>query len=119
MNINWYPGHMKKAKKMIIDNLKLVDVVVEILDARIPFSSRNPDFKELFKDKRQVIVLNKFDLSDPQITNLWKKHYLSDDCEIISVNSKTGSGFKDFINATNKVMADKFEIGRASCRERV
>lgn len=109
MNINWYPGHMKKAKKMIIDNLKLVDVVVEILDARIPFSSRNPDFKELFKDKRQVIVLNKFDLSDPQITNLWKKHYLSDDCEIISVNSKTGSGFKDFINATNKVMADKFE----------
>ena len=112
MNINWYPGHMVKAKRMITENLKLVDLVVEILDARLPYSSRNPDFEKLFNNKKKVIVLNKYDLADPSVTTQWQKYYESSDIEVITVNSKTGSGNKDFINAINKVMADKFERDR-------
>jgi len=112
MNINWYPGHMVKAKRMITENLKLVDLIVEILDARLPYSSRNPDFEKLFSNKKKVIVLNKYDLADPSITTQWKKYYEDSDSEIITFNSKTGAGTKDFISAINKVMADKFERDR-------
>ena len=68
MNINWYPGHMAKTKKQIIEDLKLIDVVVEILDARIPRSSRNPDLQEWTKNKKKIIVLNKSDLADEKQT---------------------------------------------------
>ena len=70
-NINWYPGHMLKTKKQIIEDLKLIDVVVEILDARIPKSSRNPDIQEWTKNKKKVIVLNKADLADEKENNKW------------------------------------------------
>ena len=112
MNINWYPGHMVKAKRMITENLKLVDLIVEILDARLPYSSRNPDFEKLFSNKKKVIVLNKYDLADTSVTTQWKKYYEDSDSEIITFNSKTGAGTKDFISAINKVMADKFERDR-------
>ena len=68
MSINWYPGHMKKTKDLIEANLKLVDVVIELLDARIPISSRNPQFDQLVKGKKRVVALNKYDLADPQRT---------------------------------------------------
>ena len=70
-NINWYPGHMLKTKKQIIEDLKLIDVVVEILDSRIPVSSRNPDIEEITKNKRKIIVLNKMDLADSKQNNIW------------------------------------------------
>ena len=71
MSINWYPGHMKKTKDLIEANLKLVDVVIELLDARIPISSRNPQFDQLVKGKKRVVALNKYDLADPQRTKKW------------------------------------------------
>lgn len=70
-NINWYPGHMAKAIRKMREDLKIINIVIEIIDARIPISSRNPDFDELFKDKIRVIILNKSDLADPQITKQW------------------------------------------------
>jgi len=112
MNINWYPGHMAKAKRMINENLKLIDLVVEILDARIPYSSRNPDFKELFKNKMQLVVLNKSDLADPLITKKWQDYYLSKDTSIVILNSKSGAGFKEFLNSVNRIMENKFEKDR-------
>ena len=74
-NINWFPGHMVKAKKEIQENLKLVDVVIEIVAARIPMSSRNPDFEVLVANKPRVIGLNKFDLADSKINKLWVEYY--------------------------------------------
>ncbi|MDO4564589.1 MAG: ribosome biogenesis GTPase YlqF [Clostridia bacterium] len=71
MQINWYPGHMAKARRMLIENLKLIDVVVEIADARVPRASRNPDFDELFAQKKRVVLLNKSDLADPKLTKRW------------------------------------------------
>ena len=71
-SINWYPGHMAKAKRMMQDNIKLIDVVVEILDARIPASSKNPDIDELAKGKYRVLLLNKSDMADPEKTAVWQ-----------------------------------------------
>ena len=73
MNIQWYPGHMTKTVRMMKENISLVDVVIELLDARIPYSSKNPDIDELAKNKRRIIVMNKSDLADPVKTAVWKK----------------------------------------------
>ena len=74
-SINWYPGHMAKTKKQIIEDLKLIDIVVEILDARIPLASQNPDVKEYTKGKRKIMVLNKSDLADEKETKKWIKYF--------------------------------------------
>ena len=71
-NINWYPGHMAKAKRLIEDDLKLIDVVIEVIDARIPISSRNPDLNKMVKNKKKIIILNKSDLADDTQTKKWK-----------------------------------------------
>ena len=73
--LNWYPGHMAKTKKQIIEDLKLIDIVVEILDARIPLASQNPDVKEYTKGKRKIMVLNKSDLADEKETKKWIKYF--------------------------------------------
>jgi len=99
MHINWYPGHMKKTKDLIKTNLKLVDVVVELLDARIPLSSRNPAFDELVGQKPRVVALNKFDLADPSITKAWIEDYKSKGVTAIPVNALTGAGMKDLLAA--------------------
>ena len=75
MNIQWYPGHMTKTVRMMKENISLVDVVIELLDARIPYSSKNPDIDELAKNKRRIIVMNKSDLADPAKTAVWKKYF--------------------------------------------
>lgn len=75
MLIQWYPGHMAKARRMLVENLKLIDVVVEIVDARAPFATRNPDFDDLFTGKERVVVLNKSDLASPETTKRWVEHY--------------------------------------------
>ena len=86
-NINWYPGHMAKAKKMMQENIKLIDVVIEILDARIPFSSKNPDIDEMAKGKSRVLLLNKADMADPRKTELWKKYYEDKGFYVNAINS--------------------------------
>ena len=75
INLNWYPGHMAKAKKQIIEELKLVDIVIEILDSRIPISSQNPDIGEIIKNKDKIIVLNKYDLSDKEENKKWIEYF--------------------------------------------
>lgn len=87
MNINWYPGHMAKAKRLMNDSLKLVDMVIELLDARIPASSTNPDFQKMFENKIRFIVLNKSDYADPEKTKVWVKHYEAQGIKAIPINT--------------------------------
>ena len=77
MHFQWYPGHMTKARRMMQEDIKLIDVVVELVDARIPLSSKNPDIDDLAKNKSRVILLNKYDLADPNYTEAWKKYFES------------------------------------------
>ena len=109
MNINWYPGHMAKTKRLLIENLKLVDIVIELLDARVPYSSQNPDFRQLFNNKKRVKVFNKFDLADESISIKWKKYYEMQGIPCIFINSRTGSGFKQLLNEIEIQLKDKFE----------
>ena len=76
MHINWYPGHMKKTKELIVENLKVVDLIIEILDARIPISSKNPDIEKLANNKKRIVVLNKVDLIDDKDLKKWEEYFL-------------------------------------------
>lgn len=87
MNINWYPGHMKKTKDLLQENLKLVNIVIEVIDARIPISSKNPDFDNLFRDKKRLIVLNKYDLADPNLNKAWEEYYKKKGWSVVLYNS--------------------------------
>lgn len=98
MHINWYPGHMKKTKELLQSNMKLVDVVVEVVDSRIPFSSKNPDIDTLARGKSRVIILNKEDLADSAITNKWMNYYQNLGYTAISMNVISGGGL-DKLNA--------------------
>ncbi|TZE83370.1 ribosome biogenesis GTPase YlqF [Calorimonas adulescens] len=104
MVINWYPGHMAKAKRQITEQLKLIDVVIEVLDARIPYSSRNPDISSFVKDKHHIIVLNKADLADCTITDEWEKMYKDKyGIEAVSVNAVNGDGIKGLLQYLREV----------------
>lgn len=109
MNINWYPGHMAKTRRLLTENLKLVDVVIELLDARVPFSSQNPDFDTIFNNKKRVKVFNKYDLSDPEISNQWKSYFEKRGIPCIFINSKNGSGFKLLMAEIENQLIEKFE----------
>jgi len=120
MNINWYPGHMAKTRKQIIEDLKLIDIVVEILDARIPKSSSNPDVKEYTKDKKKVIVLNKSDLAEPRENEKWIKYFKENGISAIIAESNSGKGINDVIKEIEKIykerqeeLAKKGRIGRS------
>lgn len=109
MNIQWYPGHMTKAKRKIQEDLKLVDVVVELLDARIPMSSRNPDVDEIVGNKPRIIVLNKSDLADENANKLWIKHYSDSNTKVILANSIKGTGLKEVTGAAKLLMKEKID----------
>lgn len=102
-NINWYPGHMAKTKRQIIEDLKLIDVVIEILDARIPISSRNPDIGEYTKNKKKLIILNKYDLADENQNRKWIEYFKANGIEAVLVNSNTGEGINKAIEKIEKV----------------
>lgn len=95
MNIQWFPGHMVKAKRMVQENLKLVDVVIELADARLPESSRNPDLLEIIGSKPCMLVLNKQDLADGEATKQWRQFYHNNGLEVVPANSLTGQGFRE------------------------
>ncbi len=109
MSINWYPGHMKKTKDLIEANLKLVDVVIELLDARIPISSRNPQFDQLVGHKKRVVALNKYDLADPIRTKMWIKYYADLGIKAIPINSLSGDGVTELINEAKNSCTDVIE----------
>ena len=107
MNIQWFPGHMTKAQRMIEENLKMVDAVCEILDARIPRSSRNPDIDRLAGDKPRLVILNRIDLADPAITARWRKYFEAQGLAILETDARTGKGVNGFAPAIRRLLADK------------
>lgn len=107
INIQWYPGHMAKTRRLIDENLKLIDVVVEIIDARVPVSSRNPDFDTLFAAKPRVVVMNKFDLADERATAAWETWYRESGVPVILTNSMSGKGVDKIAGAVKGAIADK------------
>lgn len=109
MNIQWYPGHMAKTKRLLQENIKLVDIIIELLDARVPISSVNPEFDHLFNQKNRILVLNKVDLADPNVNLLWKDYYQSKGITCVFVNSQSGQGIKQLLAAIDIVLKEKYE----------
>ena len=109
LHINWYPGHMKKTKEMVQNNLKLVDVVIELLDARIPLSSKNPEIDKLAHNKPRVVVLNKSDLSDRAKLNKWISYYQSKGIKAITVDTLKGSGVNKIVEECKNVTKEKMD----------
>lgn len=107
--IQWFPGHMAKTRRMIQENLKNVDMVIEILDARIPVSSRNPEIKKIIGDKPSLIILNKASLADPNMNKLWSEHYSSDNSVCITVDCLTGEGLNNILPAIKTILKAKLE----------
>ena len=108
-SINWYPGHMAKTKRQIIEDLKLIDVVVEILDARIPVSSQNPDVKGYTKNKKKVVILNKADLADENETKKWVKYFESNGIPAVITDANSGKGINEFTRTVKDVAKDTLE----------
>ena len=109
MNIQWYPGHMTKTRRQIEADLKQVDAVCEIVDARIPVSSRNPDIDAICGSKPRIIVLNRMDLADPNATKKWSAYFKSKGMSVIATDCKTKKGIADFTPAARIACADKLE----------
>lgn len=112
MHFQWYPGHMTKAKRMMQENIKLIDVVIELVDARVPMSSKNPDIDELAKNKSRVILLNKNDLGDRVKTEEWKQYFEEQGYFVAMVNSRNGNGVKAVQNIVMDACKEKLERNR-------
>ena len=112
MNYQWYPGHMTKAKRMMQENISLIDLIIEIVDARIPLSSRNPDIDELGKNKSRVILLNKSDLSDGKYNDMWIDYFKEKGFHVVLVNSKSGQGVKSIQGVVQEACKEKIERDR-------
>ena len=108
-NINWYPGHMKKTREMIQDNLKMVDAVIEVLDARIPDSSRNPILHEIIGEKKRIVILNKTDLADPSETIRWSQRFTREGSSVLGMNCMIGGGLNDLMSLLLAVQKNKNE----------
>ncbi len=108
-HINWYPGHMKKTRELIAENLKMVDIVIEVIDARIPVSSRNPIIDELVKNKRRLIILNKSDLSDPKANEAWAETFKKQGNLVLTMNCMTGSGAGQLYKLLSRLQDEKNE----------
>ena len=117
MNINWYPGHMKKTRELLQQQLKLVDVVFELLDARIPLSSKNPDIDAIVGAKPRVIILNKADLANEQATNSWIKYFKTKGITALPVNTIHGEGLRQAINESENVFKEKLQALLAKGRK--
>lgn len=109
MNIQWFPGHMAKTRRMLAENLKLIDVVIELLDARIPKSSQNPEIDKLTAGKPRVIAMNKSDLADPKKTRLWIEYFRSKGIDAICINALAGEGVQSLVARLKKAAQPKLE----------
>lgn len=107
LNIQWYPGHMTKTRRMMEENLKLVDAVCELLDARIPISSRNPDIAALCGSKPRMVILNRADLADPKMTERWLSYFRSQGLTAIQTDCKSKKGVSAFVPAVRSLLQDK------------
>lgn len=109
MNYQWYPGHMTKARRMMEENIKLIDLVIEVVDARIPMSSRNPDIDNLAKNKARLILLNKSDLSDERLNQQWIDYFAQKGVLCLKLNSRSGAGIKQMNSAIERACHEKIE----------
>ena len=109
MNYQWYPGHMTKARRMMEENIKLIDLVIEVVDARIPMSSRNPDIDNLAKNKARLILLNKSDLSDERLNQQWIDYFAQKGVLCLKLNSRSGVGIKQMNSAIERACHEKIE----------
>lgn len=112
MHFQWYPGHMTKAKRMMQENIKLIDLVIELVDARIPMSSRNPDIDELGKNKARLILLNKSDLAEEKQNDAWVEYFKQKGFSVVKVNSKKGGGIKSIHGVIQEACKEKIERDR-------
>ena len=112
MHFQWYPGHMTKAKRMMQENMKLIDLVIELVDARIPISSRNPDIDELGKNKARLILLNKSDLAEEKQNDAWVEYFKNQGFSVVKVNSKKGAGIKSIQGVIGQACKEKMERDR-------
>lgn len=112
MHFQWYPGHMTKAKRMMQENIKLIDLVIELVDARIPMSSRNPDIDELGKNKARLILLNKSDLAQDKWNDAWAEYFRAKGFSVVKVNSKKGGGIKSIQGVIQEACKEKIERDR-------
>lgn len=112
MNYQWYPGHMTKAKRMMQENIKLIDLIIELVDARIPMSSRNPDIDELGKGKSRIILLNKSDLADASLNQEWESFFKEKGYFVQPLNAKTGAGIKNIQALVQESCKEKIERDR-------
>ena len=112
MNVQWYPGHMTKAKRQMQEDIKLIDLIIELVDARVPLSSRNPDIDELGKNKSRLILLNKSDLADERQNEAWKTYFQAKGFYVVKVDSRNGSGMKAINNVIQEACKEKIERDR-------
>ena len=112
MNYQWYPGHMTKAKRMMQENIKLIDLIIEVVDARIPLSSRNPDIDELGRNKARLILLNKSDLADERQNEKWARYFAEKGFHVAKINARTGAGVKGILPVIMEACKEKIERDR-------
>ncbi|WP_080846466.1 ribosome biogenesis GTPase YlqF [Cytobacillus gottheilii] len=109
MTIQWFPGHMAKARRQVTEKLKLVDIIFELVDARIPYSSRNPMIDEIIQHKPRLVLLNKADMADPHATKQWIEYFKGKGIKAIAINSQAGQGMKDITAAAQEILQEKFD----------
>ncbi len=112
MHFQWYPGHMTKARRMMQENIKLIDLIIELVDARIPLSSRNPDIDDLGRGKARLILLNKADLAEERLNDMWVEYFRSKGYSAVKVNSKKGGGIKSIQSVIQEACREKMERDR-------
>lgn len=109
MTIQWFPGHMAKARRQVTEKLKFIDIVFELVDARIPLASRNPMIDEIISNKPRLVLLNKADMADPRITKEWINYYRSQGIHALAIDSQTGTGLKQIITSSREILKEKFD----------
>ncbi|MBO0959133.1 ribosome biogenesis GTPase YlqF [Neobacillus sp. MM2021_6] len=109
MTIQWFPGHMAKARREVTEKLKLVDIIFELVDARIPYSSRNPMIDEIIQHKPRLVLLNKADMADPSVTKEWISYFADKGIKALAINSQAGEGMKNIVQASHEILKEKFD----------
>ncbi|MBM7586813.1 ribosome biogenesis GTPase A [Bacillus pakistanensis] len=113
MTIQWFPGHMAKARRQVTEKLKLVDIVIELVDARIPLSSRNPMVDEIVQQKPRLVLLNKADMADPEMTKKWIEYFKEKGFTALAVNAQGGTGLQEIVKSSKIILSAKFERMKA------
>ncbi|MFF2449835.1 ribosome biogenesis GTPase YlqF [Neobacillus sp. NPDC058068] len=113
MTIQWFPGHMAKARREVTEKLKLVDIIFELVDARIPYSSRNPMIDEIIQHKPRLVLLNKADMADKDVTREWIDFFAEKGIKALAINSQAGEGMKTIVQASHEILKEKFDRMRA------